>query len=205
MLRRIRNIFAEIIILCLCFSGCTKKTDSDSHSHSEPKDSLSEEWWEEYDISEDEIILVVSHANYAWNPVYYGKFVTANGNVYDFNFSDLCTESSFDSDKERQKIKENETPSQTLKPETVNRLFTSGCSIDAERRYDVENLAMDAGGDYIYSYVNGRGLVPIFEVGDNYGFYDEPGVGYIVRFCYDEFDSVLVFGEWFDTDDLPKM
>lgn len=166
---------------------------------------MSEEWWEEYNISEDEIILVVSHANYAWEPLYYGKFMTANGNVYDFNFSDLCMEASFDSDKEMQKIKENSTPSQTIKAETVNHLFTSGYEIEAEGRYDVENLAMDAGGDYIYSYVKGRGLIQIFEVGDNYGFYDESGVGFIVRFCYKEFDSVLIFRGWFDIDDLPSI
>lgn len=210
--------FASMVLvfaLGLSLSACSKDSKSDSEGagnfaqkiESVKRTSITVDaedgWWEEYGISSDEVILVASHSNYADVHIFFGSFVTANGNVYDFDFSELAMQNDFDMVESMKEVAQNSKPVDTLDLGTTKGLFVAGYDVDASVRYDFKNLACDAGGDHIKTYVKGKGLTQIFEVGDNYGFYHERGVGAIVRFCYENFTQALRFESWFDMNDLP--
>lgn len=160
-------------------------------------------WWEEYGLSENDVILQAYHSNFAWGAQYGGSFVTANGNVYQFDFSESVWQDGYNEIEEMQKVIESTDPVKTFDLATTKELFLAGYGVDTSERMPDTHLACDAGEDCIEVYVKDKGLTLVFEVGDNYGFYNEASVGKIVRFCYEELSDSLPFRSWFEIEDLP--
>ena len=160
-------------------------------------------WWEEYGLSENDVILQAYHENYAWGAQYGGSFVTANGNVYQFDFSESIWQDGYNEIEEIQKVIESTDPVKTFDLATTKELFLAGYGVYTPEWIPDTHLGYDAGEDCIAVYVKDRGLMLVFEVGDKYGFYNEASVGKIVRFCYEELSDSLPLRSWFEIEDLP--
>lgn len=151
-----KQIFFMVVLLLLTLTSCKNSPEA-------------------VEVPENEIIVISRNLNYAWGYQDMGFFITSNGNVYSFNFSqDMHGKSSYNPDKTfMQKLNllmEYTEPFVVVDMEYIQKLYSYILKLDVDDTFRSKSVACDAGSSTLqFNNVSENKLILCRESGDNQG------------------------------------
>lgn len=103
-------------------------------------------------VINQDIVLINHYTNWAWGYQSYGSFIDKDGNLYEFDFSDLpCDISAQEEIGKMLEIRENEKPvGNFCNEKKLKYLYELLYKVDENAGFDEENVSCDAGQDTLY-------------------------------------------------------
>lgn len=135
-------------------------------------------------MNDKQILFIVRYRNCAWGSKDEGKFVTSEGNVYNFNLVDKSGKYDHPgTDRFMQILKDisqKEVPSQIIDKKTIQEAYSLVKKIDRKSKMVRMHAAFDSGLKSLLIYQD-RNLIPLATSGDAVGSIDSNEVDQILK------------------------
>ncbi|MGN0436864.1 MAG: hypothetical protein ACI4D8_09575 [Wujia sp.] len=171
-MKRLFRCIKRVVAVALCasfvlgLSGCGDSND-DRETKKEDRVSLPEN---------NEILVVERYINFAWGYQDSGMFITSEGEVYYYDFSDYEVSLYDYENKEEslietlEKYRDTEKPDKTIGRALVKEMYKAMLNIDVNETYETVWAACDAGSKVLYIHdLNTGELIACSETGDYEG------------------------------------
>ena len=135
--------------------------------------------WLSVELSENQIVLIYRYENHASDHQDLGYFITGNGNMYKFDFSNRRSDGFASDLEEFQEIIRTEKPKHTVGANKAKRIYYYATQIDENAKFESEDSSCDAGRATLSVY-NGKGFITISKYVDVVGELDDESAREII-------------------------